>query len=535
MSTSPTGTGPTSPTRSGISRRAVMLLGGAGAAGLALASGHQLSLVPTACAATSQRARFHMTPPRGWLCDCQRPITLGGKTYLYYLHSDQTSGEGGWDVCTTTDLVRFSGNRKAIPLRPKFPVWSGSAVVDTDNTAGFGAGAVVVLATQPTGGVRRDQEQYLYWSRDGVHFSEPGAPVIDNPDGDSARTDEEIDNAEWFRDPKVVWDAERSQWVCVIGRRTYASLYVSTNLKQWRWVSNFDYLDGTVPDLGGIECPDLFQMTADDGTTHWVLGASMDGWGAGQPMTYAYWVGTWDGTAFHTNTNDPQWLDRGWDWYAAVTWPAPEDPERTRYAIGWMNNWKYAAREVPTGSTDSYNGQMSVVRRLRLARQPDGWYTLLSEPVPALDRVLSKHESLPDRSVTDQVLLERSGRAYELDVDIDWSSATNVGVSVGCSKDNSRHVNVGVIDGRVYVDRGPADRAECSFLPYRQAEAPIDPAARHVHLRVLVDTQSVEVFVNAGHTVLSQQVYFRDGDDGIRLYAYDGEATFSNLRWKTLA
>ena len=116
-----------------------------------------------------------------------------------------------------------------------------------------------------------------------------------------------------------------------------------------------------------------------------------------------------------------------------------------------------------------------------------------------------------------------------------WGAADDVGVSVGCTPDDSRHTNIGVFNGRVYVDRGPADRSDYSFLPYRQAEAPIDPGARQVHLRVLVDTQSVEVFVNAGHTVLSQQVYFEADDTAVRLYAYDGSATFSNVTWRPAA
>ena len=106
---------------------------------------------------------------------------------------------------------------------------------------------------------------------------------------------------------------------------------------------------------------------------------------------------------------------------------------------------------------------------------------------------------------------------------------------MGCTPDDSRHTNIGVFDGKVYVDRGPADRSDYSFLPYRQAEAPIDPQARYVHLRILVDMHSVEVFVTAGHTVLSQQVYFEADDTVIRLYAYDGSATFSNVTWRPAA
>ena len=197
-----------------------------------------------------------------------------------------------------------------------------------------------------------------------------------------------------------------------------------------------------------------------------------------------------------------------------------------------MDNWKYAARDAPTDATDGYNGQMSVVRRIRLAHRPDGRYSLLSEPVPALRDALGEPRTLKRQEVSGRWEAPWSGRAYELELDIEWSTATNVGVSVGCASDDSRHTNIGVFNGRVYVDRGPADRSDYSFLPYRQAEAPIDPAARRVRLRIEVDMQSVEVFVDDGGAVLSQQVYSEADDALVRLYAHGGCAVFSNAAFR---
>ena len=521
---------PGPPERPGVSRRSVV----AALAGLggAVSLGACASPRERARAGESLRARFHMTPPRGWLCDCQRPVVLNGRTHLYYLHAQTNAGPGGWDVCTSEDLVAFGGNRVAIPMGDGVPVWTGSAVVDEDGTAGFGAGALVVLATRPTGGQARHQEQYLYWSHDGESFTARPEPVIANPDGDVAVTPEEIGNAEWFRDPKVVRDQDRSQWVCVIGRRKYLSVYVSGNLIDWSWASNFDYLVDGAADLGGMECPDLFRITADDGSAHWIIAASMDAYASGLPMTYAYWVGQWDGTRFTADDIAPQWLDRGWDWYAAVTWPSEEDPERVRHAIGWMNNWKYAARDTPTDASDGYNGQMSVVRRIRLVRRPDGHYSLLSEPVPALRDALGEPRALERREVSGRWEAPWSGCAYELELDIEWDAADDVGVSVGCAPDDARHTDIGVRDGRVYVDRGPSDRADCSFRPYLRAEAPIDPGARRVHLRIEVDTQSVEVFVDDGGVVVSQQVYFQADDAAVRLYAHGDPAVFSHAAFR---
>lgn len=481
----------------------------------------------TASAQPSLRAAYHLTPPAGWLCDPQRPVHVNGAYHLYYLHSGQNNGPGGWDHATTMDCVAFTHRGAALPLQPDFPVWSGSAVVDTANTAGFGADAIVVLATQPTGGIRKYQEQYLYWSTDGGYtFTALPDPVIVNTDGRTAITPAEIENAEWFRDPKIHWDAARGEWVCVIGRARYAAFYTSTNLRDWQLKRNFDYPNHA---LGGIECPDLFQMTADEGTRHWVLGASMDAYGTGLPMTYAYWTGNWDGEQFIADDLNPQWLDWGWDWYAAVTWPVAGAQDHRRYAVAWMNNWKYAARDVPTDGSDGYNGQNSIVRELRLARQPGGWYTLLSTPVGALSSYLSSTTVLPDRTVNGTAVLPWSGSTYELELDISWDAATNVGVSVGRSADGIRHTNIGKYGSELYVDRGPSDQGGFSLVPYTRAAAPIDVAARSVHLRIFVDTQSVEVFVNAGHTVLSQQVHFAAGDTAISLYTDGGTATFSGI------
>ncbi|MEU4452545.1 glycoside hydrolase family 32 protein [Nocardioides sp. NPDC023903] len=513
-----------------ISRRS--LLQGAGAGSLAFFAVHATPIAAHAAAQTSLRAVYHMTPPSGWLCDPQRPVTTRGAYQLYYLHSTQNNGPGGWDHATTTDGVAFTHHGTVMPLQPDFPVWSGSAVVDTANTAGYGAGAVIALATQPTDGIRKYQEQYLYWSTDGgFTFTRRPDPVIVNTDGRTATTPAEIENAEWFRDPKIHWDAARGEWVCVIGRARYAAFYTSSNLIDWQLKRNFDYPNHA---LGGIECPDLFEMTANDGTRHWVLGASMDAYSIGLPMTYAYWMGTWNGEEFIAYDLTPQWLDWGWDWYAAVTWPAVEAPETKRLAIAWMNNWKYAARDVPTDASDGYNGQNSIVRELRLERQQGGWYSLLSSPVSTLADYVTATTTLGDRTVDGSLVLPWNGRAYELELDISWDTAANVGVSVGRSADGSRHTNIGKYGAEIYVDRAPSDLSGYSLAPYTRAAAPIDAASRSVHLRIFVDTQSVEVFVNAGHTVLSQQVHFTEGDTGISLYTDGGPADFTGITIRQL-
>ncbi|MDQ4501366.1 GH32 C-terminal domain-containing protein [Sinomonas sp. ASV322] len=462
------------------------------------------------------RAAYHMTPPQGWLSDPQRPIYLNGKYNLYYLHSTQDNGPGGWRHATSSDTVVFNDQGDALPLQTNFPVWTGSSVVDTNNTAGFGAGAVVALATQPTDGDAFQQSQYLWYSTDGGStFTQYGAPVIANPDASN-----------WFRDPKIVWDPTHSNWVAAIGRQQKIAFYTSPDLKTWTHQTDFSY---TTPNIGGVECPDIFQMKADDGTTHWIMAGSMQGDYSGKPDTYAYWTGTWNGSSFVPDQADPQWLDWGYDWYAAVTWPDAANPDTSRFGIGWMNNWHYAPHTVPTDSTDSYNGQNSIVRKMSLKSEGGGVYSLLSQPTPNLANYATKVVKPADTIVNGTTPLSYQGSAYELDADISWTALNNVGIAIGQNKDGSRHTNIGVYNGNLYVDRSAQDQVPYSFGSYQQSQAPLPTGTTSVHLRILVDHGSVEVFVGDGRTVLSNQDFFTSYDTGISLFTIGGSATFSNL------
>ena len=499
------------------------------AAALLLASS-TLAAVPAsparaiAPAGESLRPTYHLTAPNDWLSDPQRPIWVDGAYQLYYLYGDRETDGGSWRHASTTDNVVFRDEGIAIDKAPDtfFPVWTGSLVVDTNNTAGFGAGAVIALATQPTDGDRYDQEQYLWYSTDGGDtFSSYGA-VIDNPG-----------NNDWFRDPKIVWDEANGEWVAAISMLQKSQFFTSPDLKNWTYQSEFSY---TNPNIGGMECPDIFQMQADDGSWHWVFGASMQGDYSGEPNTFAYWTGEWDGTTFTPDAADPQWLDHGFDWYAMVSWPNHDSPNDSRYATGWMNNWRYADEDkaIPSSVSDDISGQLSITRELRLAEKAGGVYTLLSTPVAALDDHHRLEFPVANDTLTNETVeLDYRGTAYEFETDISWTDVENVGLQVGVSADGSRHTAMGIYNNETfYLNRQPSEQPgqtpEIGFYPWVQSESPFDTAAKSVHLRVFVDKGSVEVFIDDGVDVHSSQVFFAPGDTGIRLFASNGSATFSN-------
>ncbi|MEV5609582.1 glycoside hydrolase family 32 protein [Streptomyces sp. NPDC052225] len=470
----------------------------------------------------SYRAEYHFTVPDQWKNDPQRPVWIDGEYHYYYLYnadylSGGTTTGTAWRLATSTDLVSFTDRGIAIPkdTTPNGDIWSGSAVVDSGNTAGFGAGAVVVLATMEPDESAATQAQYLWYSTDGGRtFTHHGtAPALANP------------GVKDFRDPKVIRDEARGRWVMALAENTKVGFYHSADLKRWTYAGGF-----VKEGLGVLECPDLFRIATDGGTVKWVLGVSANGKASGLPNTYAYWTGEFDGSAFTPDAPDPQWLDHGFDWYGAVTFDkhAPDgtvDPA-VRYAIGWANNWDYP-NTTPTIDTDGFNGTDSIVREVTLRRASGGTYYLASRPVTALDGHVSRTVNLGDLEVDGTRVLAYTGTAYELTTEITWDRLTGAGVQLRRSSDGGRHIDAGVWGDYAFVNRRGAANPDTSGK-WQESRTPFDPSAHTVRLRVLVDRTTVEMYVDDGRYVHSMEAFPYLVDTGLALFSADGKAVFRN-------
>ena len=387
------------------------------------------------------------------------------------------------------------------------------------DTAGYGKGAVIALVTQAPEG---KQAQYLWYSTDrGRSFRSGGdAPVLPNP------------GVPDFRDPKVIWDADRERWFMANAEGQKIGFYVSADLRSWQRVGQFERTD-----LGVLECPDIFRMTADDGSSHWILGMSANGKGRGLPATYAYWTGTFDGASFAPDHGEPQWLDYGFDFYGAVTYPHHDasgaEDATLRRAIGWANFWDYP-HNTPTLATDGYNGDDMIVRDIRLKRGSGGYY-LASTPTAALERYASKTHRLGDVVVSGTRDLDVRSLALRPVV------RTDVGPGGRARQRRLRGVPCpwrgtprrgGRIPARPVRLRQPASDDQ----PHRRRVADTDrPLAGRLKIRILVDRTSVELFVGDGRVVHSHRVFPLEGDDRIRLYAHEGQATFRGLTIRELS
>jgi levanbiose-producing levanase len=303
------------------------------------------------------RPRYHIAAPAGgWINDPQRPLKIGDSWTLWALYNP-TYPKGGtnWRRWTSKDLVTWQDQGIAIPRNTtgNGDVWSGSTVVDTDDTAGFGAGTLVTLVTMPVPG--SGQSCALWYSRDGGASFTFHAIVLPNVPGNKD-----------FRDPTVFWHAPTRRWVMTLSEEGRIGLYTSPDLKRWTHASGFaSQIVGRI-----MECSHLFPLHLYDRdgkpvADKWILLVGGNGTSRGFTVGTYYWTGDFNGTTFTADAPEGQWLDGGADYYAAVVWtdPAADDPLASAYSIGWMSNWDYV-NKIP--ATHGYKGQLSIVRRLRL-------------------------------------------------------------------------------------------------------------------------------------------------------------------------
>ncbi|KQR21829.1 levanase [Microbacterium sp. Leaf151] len=456
--------------------------------------------------------------------DPQRPVFVDGEWRLYYLYNaDYPEGNGTeWHLATSTDMVTWKNRGVAIEKYRNGlgDILTGSAVIDERNTAGFGAGAIIALTTQQDDGVQR---QSLFSSTDGgVTFQNyEGNPVMDNP----GTTD--------WRDPKIVWDDAREQWVMVLAEGERLGFYTSPNLREWTYVSDF-----VRTEYGLLECPDLFEMVdPDSGRRTWVLGASADASREGGTTGFAYWTGAWDGERFTADADEPQWLDGGADFYAAVTWDDPRDGDEgrleRRFALGWINNWAYA-RDLPGGSWQG--GSLSTTREIVL-REIDGRLRLLSQPVAALDARQGESVTAPDLTVAPGEIVDlpaqpRTG-AYRLRAQVDAPDGGELRLRFG-SADAEVTVGYDSEAGVIFLDRRQDAVADAMPETYREIRtAPVDADGSLV-LDILVDASSVEVFTGDGRASLTSAAY-ADARAGVTAEASGGAIGIRDLSVAPLA
>lgn len=441
------------------------------------------------------RPVYHHTPAYGWMNDPNGMFYKDGVYHLYFQWNPYGSvwANMHWGHSTSTDLMHWNFEGSAIVPDAWGAIFSGSCVVDHNNTAGFGKGAVVAFYTSakatPWGDV---QSQSMAYSLDnGKTFTKyEGNPILTSSEKD-------------FRDPKVFWYAPGKHWVMMLAVGQHMEIYSSVNLKEWKKESEFGAMQGA---HGGVwECPDLVEIPV-EGTREkkWVLICNLNPGGPFGGSAAQYFVGSFDGKKFvNESPTQTKWMDWGKDNYATVTWN--NAPDGRCIALGWMSNWQYA-NNVPTRQYRSAN---TLARDLTLYREGQELY-LKSTPSSEVKKARGKKVSIPSFKVSEKHemvnLFEDNQGAYEVEIVIQNAGASKIAFCLLNDKGEKVSMYYDLNRKQFVMDRSESGTVDFSkdFPAVTVAPANVD---KELTLRLFVDRSSIEAFGEDGKFVMTNLVF----------------------------
>ena len=451
------------------------------------------------------RPTYHFSPLYGWMNDPNGMVYKDGEYHLFYQYNPYGSkwGNMSWGHAISQDLVNWKHLPVAIAPDALGTIFSGSAVVDFDNTAGFGAGAIIAIYTQNSD---RQVQSIAYSTDNGRTFTKyENNPVL---------TSEARD----FRDPKVFWYESTKRWIMVLAVGQEMQIFSSPNLKDWTFESRFGEGQGA---HGGVwECPDLFELPV-EGTNDkkWVLLCNLNPGGPFGGSATQYFVGSFNGKEFvNESPSKTKWMDWGKDHYATVTWS--DAPDNRRIAIAWMSNWQYA-NDVPTSQ---YRSPNSVPRDLGLFTV-DGETYLQSAPSPellALRDASKKRSFKVNGTRTIKEMIPSNDGAYEIELTIENQHADVIGFRLYNDKGEEVDMQYDMKEKKFSMDRRKS--GEVSFnenFPMLTWTA-IESGKDELKLRLFVDKSSVEAFGDGGRFVMTNQVFPSEPYTHIDFYSKGG-------------
>ena len=441
------------------------------------------------------RSQIHFSPRAHWINDPNGMVFSKGIYHLFYQYHPYSSvwGPMHWGHATSADLIHWKEQAIAIYPDSLGTIFSGSAVIDKNNSSGFGRNGkppMIAIFTQYSveaekAGRKDFQNQSIAYSNDdGATFTKyAGNPVLKNP----GITD--------FRDPKVMWYASQKKWIMTLATKDHITFYSSTNLKSWKKESEFGATAGAHD--GVWECPDLFALD-DNGKKIWVLIVSVNPGGPNKGSATQYFLGNFDGHQFTALSTDVKWLDYGPDNYAGVTW---SNTGKRKIFLGWMSNWLYA-NMVPT---QKWKNAMTIPRELTLKHSGKEIF-LASQAVAEISTIQSKPIIIADRQTANNIgITDALGKvAFPCRINLAMEKLSDFSLAI--ANDNGEDVLIGFDKkaNQYYIDRTRSGRTEFNNEFAGRHTAPRLRSDERMNISLLIDKSSVELFADDGLTVMTE-------------------------------
>ncbi|WP_020531995.1 glycoside hydrolase family 32 protein [Flexithrix dorotheae] len=462
----------------------------------------------------AHRPEFHFSPQKMWMNDPNGMVFYQGEYHLFYQHYPDNTvwGPMHWGHAVSKDLIHWEHLPIALFPDEHGYIFSGSAVVDHENTSGFGTKdnpPMVAIFTYHD--AEKAKKGSIDFQTQGIAYSlDKGRswtkyennPVLNNP------------GIKDFRDPKVFWHGPSQKWIMILAVQNHVQLFNSSNLKDWSFLSKFGENSGS---HGGVwECPDLFELSVDGkkNEKHWVMLVSINPGGPNGGSATQYFIGDFDGEKF-TNSNSSEtslWVDYGKDNYAGVTWSDIPKKDGRRIFIGWMSNWQYA-NQVPT---EKWRNAMTIPRKLGLTETNDG-VRLQNFPVQELKKLRTDKLNLKDLEVEGKYSISEeknwTSNTFELDLKIALEKSTGENFGIELSNSMGEKILIGFDQNQrqCYIDRRFAGKSDFSEKFKGKSTAPRIKSSNELKIRIIVDVASVEVFFDDG-TIAMTEIFFPNED-----------------------
>lgn len=460
------------------------------------------------------RPAYHFAPQYGWMNDPNGMFYKDGVWHLYYQYNPYGSmwGNMHWGHATSKDLIHWEHHPVALQPDALGAIFSGSCVVDSNNTAGFGKNAIIAFYTSASD---RQMQSMAYSTDNGITFKKYNA----NPIVTSSLRD--------FRDPKVIWHEESKKWIMVLAAGQEMQFYSSTDLKEWTYESSFGQGHGCHD--GVWECPDLLKLPVEGTNEHrWVLLCNINPGGPFGGSATQYFTGNFDGKQFvcESDKDVVKWMDFGKDHYATVSFS--NAPSGRHTVMAWMSNWQYA-NVVPTTQFRSAN---SVPRDISLFKH-NGEVYLRSCPVKELNalRTETKRSHQPLRLSAKphewKTFNKYNNGIYELDFVIKNQDAETVTITLSNDKGDSICWTYDFVSQMVSFDRTKSGNMD--FHPDFPAitSCPLFSESNETRLRIYVDKCSIESFGDGGRWCMTNLVFPSEPYSHINYEAQGGKASIS--------